>query len=396
MMRVNKTYIILFVLFTALVLFEYFAPKEPDWTLSFSKEDKIPFGDYIVYELLPDIFPKSDIKINNRSIYNFDVDSIHKNSSIIFNTDKFDLIKVNLDRLLEIASKGTKIFISASNFSQEFSDTLKFKTSVNFDAIFSEDSLPVNFSNPKLKVKSGYLIGKQRMELYFSDFDTSKTIILGTIGLNQEANFIKIPYGEGAFYLHTLPLAFTNYNILLRNNAEYAFKALSYVRNKHIYWDENYKPGKKAASQGPLSYISKNDALRHAYQIVLLIAVLYFLVNAKRKQRAIPVIQPPENSSLEFAGTLANLYLNNSNHQAILLKRYLFWTDFLRERYYLSTESIESENAADIISQKTAAEKSCVKEIINSYQFALNNEYIPSEKLIKFNKLLEKFYTSRF
>ncbi|MCF6242290.1 MAG: hypothetical protein L3J74_13200 [Bacteroidales bacterium] len=379
----------------ALVVFEYFSPKEPDWTPSFSKEDKIPFGDYVVYQLLPDIFPKSNIKINTGSIYNFKTNNSFENTSLIFNTDKFDVKKVNLDRLLEIAAKGAKIFISASDFSNELSDTLKFKTAVSFDALFGEDSLPVNFVHPKLKVKSGYFIGKQRLEQFFSNFDTSKVVVLGTIGSNNEVNFIKIPYGKGAFYLHTLPLAFTNYNILLRNNAEYVFKTLSYVSNRNVIWDENYKPGKKSSAQGPLSYISKNKALRHAYQLVLLIAVLYFLVNAKRKQRAIPVIELPKNSSLEFAGTLANLYLNNTNHRDILLKRYLFWTDFLREKYYLSTESIESKDAADIISQKTGAEISCIKEIIRRYKLALNNKYISAEKLIKFNKLLEKFYLSR-
>ncbi len=394
-MRLNKTYIILLLLFTALVLFEYFAPKEPDWTPNFSKEDKIPFGDYVIYQLLPDIFPKSAIKINTKSIYNFETQNNFKQSSLIFNTNEFDIKKVNLDRLLEIAGKGAKVFISASDFSKELSDTLKFKTAISFDALFGEDSLPVNFVHPKLKTKSGYLIGKQTWEQFFTSFDSSNVEVLGVIGTNNNVNFIKIPYGKGAFYLHTLPLAFTNYNILLRNNAEYAFKALSYVRNKYIFWDENYKPGKKPVATGPLSYISQNPALRHAYQLILLIAVLYFLVNAKRKQRAIPVIEPPKNSSLEFAATLANLYLNNSNHRDILLRRYMFWTDFLREKYYLSTESIESEDAADIISQKTGAELSCIKEIINSYKFALNNKNIPAGKLINFNKLLEKFYLSR-
>ncbi len=394
-MRLNKTYLILALLFTALVVFEYFAPKEPDWTPSFSKEDKIPFGDYVIFDLLPDIFPKSDIQINTKSIYSFETQNNFKQSSFIFNTNEFDIKKVNLDRLLEIASKGAKIFISASGFSKEFSDTLKFETAISFDALFGEDSLPVNFVHPKLKIKSGYFIGKQSLEQFFSGFDSSKVTVLGTIGINKNINFIKIPYGKGAFYLHSLPLAFTNYNILLRNNAEYAFKALSYVRNKYIFWDENYKPGKKPVATGPLSYISQNSALRHAYHLILLIAVLYFLVNAKRKQRAIPIIEPIKNSSLEFAATLANLYLNNSNHRDILLKRFMFWTDFLREKYYLSSESIESEDAANIISQKTGAEISCIMEIINRYKFALNNKYIPAEKLIKFNKLLEKFYLSR-
>jgi len=397
-MRINKVYIILFALFAALVSFEYFAPKEPDWSLSFSKEDKIPFGDYVLYHLLEDAFPNAQIKVNEKSIYNFTDKIDYKNCSFIFNTDEFKIYDLSLDSLLNIAEKGSKVFISAYGFSEKIMDTLNFDIGMKLEMEQGEDSLPVNFVHPKLKTKNGYLIGKQLWAFYFTRFDSTKAVILGTIGTKKNINYIKIPYGKGAFYLHTLPLAFTNYNILRKNNAEYSFKALSYLQNKYIFWDESYKPGKSqkaGAAPDLFAQIRKSPALNYAYNLLWLIAILFFLINAKRKQRAMPVINAPENASLEFAGTLANLYLSNSNHQAILLKRYLYWTDFLREKYFLNIEAFETKNTAEIIALKTGAEIKCINKIIAAFNKAQNSTSVNSEELLRFNKLLEKFYKSR-
>ena len=108
----------------------------------------------------------------------------------------------------------------------------------------------------------------------------------------------------------------------------------------------------------------------------------------------LPVINPPENSSLEFAATLGNLYLNNKNHRDILLKRYLYWTDFLREKYYLSIEKL-SEKAPKTIAEKTGAKVSCIHKILKLHQSAKQQKSISAEELLNFNKLLERFYKER-
>ena len=66
-------------------------------------------------------------------------------------------------------------------------------------------------------------------------------------------NYIRCAYGEGFFYFHSIPTAFTNYNILRNDNADYISKALSYLPIQTTYWDEYHKAGKK-------DYDSENDA----------------------------------------------------------------------------------------------------------------------------------------
>jgi len=400
MLKNNKAYIILAILFISLVLFEYYGPKEPDWSLSFSKNDKIPFGDYIAFDLLPDAFPESKIHINNKSIYHLDNDIDFANSTLIFNNKNFNISQPALEKLLDFAQKGGKVFISSEKFAEKFADTLNIKTKINWNFIVNKDSLQINFVHPKLKVDSGYYMRKQSYEIYFLNDDNFRNEIIGIFKNEKYINFIKIPYGKGAIFLHTVPFAFTNYNILIDNNAEYIFKIYSYLKNTHIYWDEFYKPEKELAnnnrkSTSLLFFIERSAPLKQAYNLLWLMAILFLLFYAKRKQQPIPEIKPPQNASLEFAATLANLYLNQNNHKDILLKRYLYWTDFLREKYYLSFESINSKDAVDIISQKTGAEKKCIQAIIRRYNFALKQETTNAENLLNFNKLLEKFYKTR-
>lgn len=391
-MRIDKKYILLAVLFTGLILFEYFAPKEPDWSYSFSKDDKIPFGNYIVYDLLTDIFPGKEILGNEKSLYNFIEPDQPDNYSYIINTDNFSIDEVNKDKLLTMANRGGNIFISAMNFEKDLCDTLNFKTEMLFSNAFRADSMPGKFRDAALKSKNGYFIQKAMMNYYFSEFDSTTASILGTIG-DKWANYIKIPFGDGAFYLHSQPIAFTNYNMLTKNNAEYVFKALSYVNSAYIVWDEKYKPG-KASGNSPVSYILKHSSLRSAWYLILGLIFLFFFFSGKRKQRPVPVINPLENSSLEFATTLGNLYLNNKNHRDILLKRYLYWTDFLREKYYLYIEKL-AEKAPETIAEKTGAKISCISKILRFHQSAKQQKSISSNELLSFNRLIEKFYKER-
>lgn len=391
-MHIDKKYILLAILFTGLILFEYFAPKEPDWSYSFSKDDKIPFGDYIIYDLLTDIFPDKEILNNEKSLFNFEEPDQPDNFSYIINTDDFSIDEVNRKRLLSMAYSGGIIFISAMNFEKVLCDTLQFKTEVLYSNSFNADSIPSKFKDPALKSKNGYFIQKAMINYYFSEFDSTTTIILGTMG-DEWVNYIKVPFGDGAFYLHSQPTAFTNFNMLTKNNAEYAFKALSYVNTDYIVWDEKYKPG-RVSGNSLVSYILKHNSLRNAYYLILGLVVLFFIFSGKRKQRPVPVINPPENSSLEFAATLGNLYLNNKNHRDILLKRYLYWTDFLREKYYLSIEKL-AEKAPKTIAEKTGAKVNCIHKILKLHQSATQQKSISAEELLNFNKLLERFYKER-
>ncbi len=387
--RKNRQLLFLGITLMALVTMEYLSPKEIDWTISLSADDKIPYGSYVLYDVLPDIFPEKKIKKNEETVYQFLNKSTADSSNYIFITPEFKPDEIDLNNLLTMVSYGTTIFISAIDISQKIADTLKFDIVAEWNPKMLQlsDSIKMNFSNKNLKSK-GYFYKKAVYRYHFRAFDTLHTTVLGSYN-DSLVNFIKIPFGAGNFLIHTQPLAFTNYNMLIDNNAEYVSKALSYMPAADIIWDEYYKPN-KVREQTPLRYILKNNALRAAYYILIVGILILMFFESKRRQRIIPIVEPPKNTSLEFTETIGRLYFSSKNHKDIAEKKIIYLLEFLRSNYYLKINM----NVVDfkIIAEKTGANEDSVKRLFSAIQSIQSESWLASDQLFRFNGLVEDFY----
>jgi hypothetical protein len=92
----------------------------------------------------------------------------------------------------------------------------------------NSDSVEINFYSDSLRNESSYQIKKSQFEFYFYEYDTLNSVVLG-INKDDKANFIRTSFGDGYFYLSTIPEAFTNFTLLYFVNSDYAHKALSYL-----------------------------------------------------------------------------------------------------------------------------------------------------------------------
>src|SRR5436305_15122600 len=106
----------------------------------------------------------------------------------------------------------------------------------------------MNFQFLKVKQDSGYtfnFIYDWKKDLYsWMVFDESllnssatNVIHLGQVN-DRYSNFIAVPYGKGTFYLHSDPIAFTNYQLKDEHHLAYAEKVFSYLQPANIYWDD--------------------------------------------------------------------------------------------------------------------------------------------------------------
>ncbi|MBK8841404.1 MAG: hypothetical protein IPO33_00410 [Saprospiraceae bacterium] len=120
--------------------------------------------------------------------------------------------------------------------------------------------------------------------------------VLGTIECkidNENSNFIRVKLGKGLLILHSSPAVFTNYYLLKSGSDKYVEQVLSQLPGKDIVWVTNEKES-GSISNAPLSFILSQEALRNAFYLILVGAALFFIFNAKRKQRIVPVIPPVE------------------------------------------------------------------------------------------------------
>ena len=127
MLKNKYLYVPLIISVILFIITEFIRPKPVDWRATFLRKDKIPYGCYILYSQLKDIFPGQTIEINKKSYYRFLKEkTIEKETSLLIIDQQFNPEKLDLDALLDFVSEGNNLFISAQEFGKNLEDTLGF------------------------------------------------------------------------------------------------------------------------------------------------------------------------------------------------------------------------------------------------------------------------------
>ncbi|HAH51835.1 MAG TPA: hypothetical protein DCL80_11485, partial [Balneola sp.] len=186
MNKKEKKYLYILGFLTIIAIsYQLIQPKPIDWNESYSSIDKKPFGAYILNEQLPVLFPFNEIRENQLPIFEAPLNYDQKNW--IFINSEFSLDQFETQLLMDEVNYGSHVFISAWKMENSFADSLGFKLNQQFPFINpsanSLDSLlkkPLNFVNPELEDPNGWDFPIALNEVYFSEFDTSRTVILGS------------------------------------------------------------------------------------------------------------------------------------------------------------------------------------------------------------------------
>ncbi|MFN3385366.1 MAG: DUF4350 domain-containing protein [Candidatus Thermochlorobacter sp.] len=395
-------------LLTLLVAVQLSAPKPLDWKPTFTSMDKNPFGTYILCLRLSDLFPNQKIIITKKSLYEFftlsretdfqpdqylDNGQWHKANLIMIN-QHLNLDSLDTQMLLGFVSAGNSAFLAASNFGNLLADTLclKIKNSIwsPFSALPDSDTLLTNFSLAAHRRALPYYFPRIREAYVFSSFDSMRTTVLG-IDDEQRPNFIRVQFGEGAFYLCSNPYLFTNYHLLSEDGAEYVAKALSYLPVQETLWDEYYKSVKP--SQSPLRFVLENDTLRYAYYLALLGVALFIFVEGKRRQRAIPTVLPPQNRALEFVETVGRLYFQYGHHKDLAEKKIRHFLDFIRTHFYLTSVSFSAEFYT-MLSEKSGVAQQEIEQLFRLIEHANRSSALSEDDLLRLIDAIEQFKTT--
>ena len=387
MKRKNIKYLLpLIITLIILTIIKIVEPEEVDWTKSFAKKDKIPYGGYIIYDISSELFPDEEVTLKELPIYNILKDNYYVNTNYIFINNYFSLDRLDAEYLLDYVSDGNNVFISAFGIYGDLADSLKIKT---FDEFFSQDSVSINLSLPEVKSEKGYSYFRGNFENYFSEYDTALVQVLGK-NKNGNVNYLRIKYGKGNFFLNTVPLAFTNYHLLNSDNNEYVYKTLSHLPVQKTFWDDYYKDGNKYTGSA-LQYIMSQQSLKWAYFIILVSVVLFIFFYGRRKQRIIPVISPLTNTTVEFVETVGNLYYQQKDFKNIAEKKISFFLDHIRNKYFVKTSSFDEE-IIQKIADKSSLSTGKIKSLLREIEKINHSQKITEEDLVNINYQIEKFY----
>ncbi|WP_282044083.1 DUF4350 domain-containing protein [Winogradskyella flava] len=397
MTKKGKIYISLVLLtILAIVTVEMNKPKELNWFPSYATHHKIPFGSYVFSEQLQRI--SEDVTIVERPPFEY-LKANNIKGTYVFYNGGINFGEQELNALLDWVDAGNTLMVSAVDFEAKLLDTLNLNTkSINTVANFNNE-YQVQLVNPRLDKTAAYKFGRPTTFFHFHDIDTLQTNVVGLIdkyrGENEPVedsliNIIKQPFGDGEIILNTFPQAFTNYFMLNSPNQNYTAGLLSYLdTSQPIYIDTYYKSGKKFYTS-PMYILLNNDSLKWAYYMVLIAVLIYIIFEGKRKQRAIPIVRPLKNQTVDFTRTISNMYYENGKHKDIAYHKVQHFLDYIRNTMYLSTSEINDSFIKNLSARSNNTIED-TKKLIEFIEQIDGKTHLSNTELERLNTLIENF-----
>lgn len=373
-------------------------PKPIDWSPNFTRQGQMPYGSALLYRLLPEVFPGASITPVRQSIYEVLRRTPEPNLNYLFVNLTFAPDATSVETLLDRVARGQTVFIAAETLEGPLADSLHLKTDVDLaiSMAIPMEELPattrLHLTRP-VAAPSAFLYRRGTVGRYFARFDTARTQVLGYMQDQdgpRKVNFIRISWGVGAFYLHTAPRAFTNYNLVTDDNARYTFAALSHLPVQATLWDGHYKISRQG-QQTPLRYILSVPALRWAYGLTVVGMLLFVGFRARRRQRIIPVIEPLQNTTLAFARTVGRLYHQRGDHQDLAQKKIRYFLDYLRTHLQVDTRTLD-DALARTVAQRAGLDEPRMVALFQAIAAVEKHPRLTPDALIDLHTQIDAFY----
>ena len=393
-----------------------------NWQETYLEASKEPYGTFVIYNLLQNYFSGQNIQDITKSIKQELPDSLDQTANYIFVGEGLYMDSMDVQQLLRFVESGNNAFISSKSIPHDLMFYVYYEECNGYywnDYVDTQSlAVTINLEHQLLTETQDFVYtyrGKNKSyrwqyidSTYFCEEDYS-FIPLGKIN-DQLVNFVKMDYGEGAFYLHTTPIAFSNIQLLEEQGVDYVNKVFSHLADGAIYWD-TYSRVPEAisrrrnqrsslaeehsfSSKGPLSYILEQRSLAWAWYLLLAVGLLYLLFRAKRKQRIIPVYEGNKNTSLEFISTIGTLYFLQNDHKKLCEQKMRLFLSYVRERYNLPTKEID-DVFVNRLHAKSEVPQEHLQKIIQFFQNIKNSHFVSEQTMVDFHLAMDRFYKIR-
>lgn len=380
--------------------------KIPSLTETYSKNDKKPFGAFIAYRQLEEMFYRNTVRIENRNFAgswkNLD-DTAAAYISIarsLFTTTE------DVNSIIAYTERGNDAFFSAQEFDENLLHELG--CSILKELSFEKYNIQL-YQSTGLQVKTGAPTDSSRFRYFylpfkarFWEYDSSTTRVLGTNEYGYP-NFIVVFKGKGRIFLHCDPRAFSNYFLLQKNNYQYFEKALGYLRNypEHVYWNNYYyklhsqqqamNESDDSGEFSSLDEILKHPPLAAAFWLLLVMLLLYIFFGIKRRQRIIEVVKPNENTTVTFTETIGRLYLQKKDNKNIADKMVTYFNEYIRNSYFLNTNII-NDDFITTLSRKSGVPREKTESLYRAIGHAHHYAVIDDFQLLSLNEQVQDFF----
>lgn len=391
-------------------------PKEvfetEGWHKSFSPSDKGPYGTFVFKELLDTNGIFGDfVKINSALEENL-VDNEDENDIYLFIGDDYYIDRSDFDILKNFVSDGNTALISSYNLPDFILDFVFIKLNSVYKTVY-DTTIQLIFDHEKLtdSLYQFNYIYNNKPEFFdwhvFNDsnfqYHDDDVKVLGR-NQNQGINFIEVPYGDGSFFIHSIPYVFTNISMFQNDGFTYAEKVIAHLPYGIVQWDaynlrshfssnnESKKNNRSTSkSRSLFEFLFKHQSLTWAFFTLLFTALLYLIFKGRRKQKVIGPVESKENSSLRYLETVSSLYLQERKHDKLIRLQKKSFIDFIANHYFISSHKIDDKYITKL-TEKSGISKETIVNIFTELETLSNQELVSDAELIELQQKIEYFY----
>ncbi|WP_294081357.1 DUF4350 domain-containing protein [Proteiniphilum sp. UBA5384] len=405
MSRALKIYLILFaVLIAVMIAIDLSREKPLDWSPTYYLDGKKPLDLYVMDREIDHLFNGSVVRYDKNPFEYFQPqDSLDvKKETYLFIREYAYIDDALVNKMLHAVRQGSTLFIASDGFTPYLTDTLRtsceyasLQNSVGFTAKPGErDSLRLSFSKEEWSGEE-YSYSPVFGQYVFLEADTASATALGYMEFQDETkyiNFMEFSFGEGKIILHNQPVIFSNFS-LLSNEAlqEYAERVLSYLPDQPVVWFVQSQQHSSNSGNTPLNVVFEYPALRMTWLVFLYGLIVFMVFTAKRKQRVVPIIKPLQNTTVEFAQTIGNLYFQEGDISDITQEKIIYFMDRVRRTYHIDTQ-LEGEELANRVCLKSGKDPGLVKEIFFLIKQIRRRGECDKEQLVQLSTLIDQFW----
>jgi hypothetical protein len=354
--------------------------------------DKIPYGTKFAFENLSFIFPKSEIQTSSRFPILFQTESDSDISkTILIIGPEFKPEADEMRSLIRFAAKGkNQIFISALNFGDTVLNMLHLTLKRNL--IDEDDSAEISILDPGDREWIRYSYPGYTSNAFIESVDTGYARILGT-DKKGRPDFIRITYAKGgAIFIHLSPFMFSNFFLLHKQNKSYYDMALSYLPKQAgiVEWSDYFRYNNRSQRFSIFRFILSQRSLRWAFWLTIIVFLLMFLFETKRKQRPIVELPVARNASEDFVKTIGQLYFQQKNNQNLANKMVAAFLENVRSTYNLSTSILDGDFVRKLtIRSGMPAEE--IEKMVQLIHVVRLNSVLPDQELLDLHHQISQF-----
>lgn len=330
--------------------------KGTDWTFSLNKNSTEPYGLFLAYDRLQDMYPGAQ----KSTIYDLNDEMEEQNNKTFFLARNTVLISVTSNLYLntkeatnihEYVKNGGQVILLSRYFSKRIDSVFNIESNYRREALLvDEEKDSVNtYEILWDEEEQQFEIDKSFSQ---SSFDHEEGTPIGNRIQNgkKKVNLVKMDIGQGSIIIGNAPEMITNYGMLKDTNIQYYEKLFSRF-DKDTYklkWFSKHTLHSKRDGGGSTSNLMtllREKSYLFAFLTLLFMATLFLIFETKRRQRIVEVVPPVTNDSLAFTELVGKLYYSKRGHRNLAHKMIQYYLEHIRSTYNIPTVNLNTEMA---------------------------------------------------